>query len=85
MSKELILRVIKNIETLGTGPKEGEFAEDSFLVAHGLAELYTSILNGSPNEHALLEYIGEILLISWKVHMKMMKIEDQTMENKNWT
>lgn len=83
MSKELIQRVITNIETLGTGPKEGEFTEDSFLVAHGLAELYTAILKNSPHEQGLLEYIGEILLISWKVHMKMIKTEEQTMKNKN--
>lgn len=83
MSAELIQRVLAHIETLGNGPEEGAFTEDSFLVVHGLAELYTATLKGCPDQRDLLENIGELLLISWKVYMKMAQLENEPMKKKN--
>jgi hypothetical protein len=83
MSAELIPRVLAHIETLGNGPEEGAFTEDSFLVVHGLAELYKGKLKGCPDQQDLLENIGELLLISWKVYMKMVRLENEGMKKKN--
>lgn len=83
MSAELIQRVLAHIETLGSGPEEGAFTEDSFLVVHGLAELYKASLRSCPDQRDLLENIGELLLISWKVYMKMAQLENEPMKKKN--
>ena len=83
MSAELIPRVLAHIDTLGSGPEEGAFTEDSFLVISGLAELYRTTLKSCPDQRDLLENIGELLLISWKVYMKMAQLENEPMKKKN--
>jgi len=83
MSAELIPRVLAHIDTLGSGPEEGAFTEDSFLVISGLAELYRVTLKSCPDQQDHLENIGGLLLISWKVYMKMAQLENEPMKKKN--
>jgi hypothetical protein len=83
MSTEIIQNFIQYINSLGNGPETGAFTEDSFLVLQGLAELYTSVSKTDFKQETLLEILKDLLLISWKVHKKMLLAEDVVIKNKN--